>query len=313
MEQRIIFMGTPDFAANVLKGLIEAKYNIVGVVSQADKKVGRKQILTPSSVKSVALEYNLPIFTPFSIKDDYQDILDLKPDLIITCAYGQFIPSILIDYPKYKAINIHGSLLPKYRGGAPIQYSIINGDKKTGVSIIYMTKKMDAGDILYTKEIDIDINDTNASLFNKLSEVAKDSILDFLPDFFKGNFNRISQKEEEVSFAYNLTKQDEYINFNDDVLKVYNHIRGLLDNPGAYSILKDKKYKFIKVSFEYCNNTNPCTFKGLEKDYLKVDCLNGFIKIYEIRPEGKGTMDAKSFYNGTGKSLVGDKFKENYE
>ena len=220
MEQRIIFMGTPDFAANVLKGLIEAKYNIVGVVSQADKKVGRKQVLTPSAVKSVALEYNLPIFTPFSIKDDYQDILDLKPDLIITCAYGQFIPSVLIDYPKYKAINIHGSLLPKYRGGAPIQYSIINGDKKTGISIIYMTKKMDAGDILYTKEIDIDINDTNASLFNKLSEVAKDSILDFLPDFFKGNFNRIPQKEEEVSFAYNLTKQDEYINFNDDVLKV---------------------------------------------------------------------------------------------
>ncbi len=150
-------MGTPAFAANVLRGLIENNYNIVGVVSQADKKVGRKQILTASPVKEVALEYNLPIFTPISIKDDYQGILDLNPDLIITCAYGQFIPSKLIEYPEYKSINIHGSLLPKYRGGAPIQWSIINGDEKTGISIIYMTKKMDAGDILYMKDLDIDI------------------------------------------------------------------------------------------------------------------------------------------------------------
>ena len=148
MNERIVFMGTPDFAANVLEGLLENKYNVVGVVSQADKKVGRKQVLTPSPVKEMALKYDLPVFTPACIKDDYQDILALKPDLIITCAYGQFIPSVLIDYPKYKAINTHGSLLPKYRGGAPIQYSIINGESKTGISIIYMTKKMDAGDIL---------------------------------------------------------------------------------------------------------------------------------------------------------------------
>ena len=313
MKERIVFMGTPHFAANVLEGLLDSGYNIVGVVSQADKKVGRKQILTPSSVKELALKYNIPVFTPFSIKDDYQNILDLNPDLIITCAYGQFIPGILLDFPKYKAINIHGSLLPKYRGGAPIQYSIINGDKKTGISIIYMTKKMDAGDILYTKEIDIDINDTNSSLFNKLSGVARSAILEFLPLFFKGEFNRTIQNEKEVSFAYNLTKEDEYINFNDDVLKIYNHIRGLLDNPGAYSILNDKKYKFIEVGFGYCDNSNPCVFVGLEDNYLRVDCQNGFIKIYKIRPEGKNTMDAKSFFNGVGKSLVGDKFKENYE
>ena len=313
MNERIVFMGTPNFAANVLEGLIQNKYNIVGVVSQADKKVGRKQVLTPSPVKEMALKYDLPIFTPFSIKDDYQNILDLNPDLIITCAYGQFIPSVLIDYPKYKAINTHGSLLPKYRGGAPIQYSIINGDKKTGISIIYMTKKMDAGDILYTREIDIDINDTNTSLFEKLSNVARDSLLEFLPSFFKGDFKRIPQNESDVTFAYNLTKQDEYINFNDDVLKVYNHIRGLLDNPGAYSVLNDKKYKFIKVDFEYKDNTDPCVFVGFENNYLRIDCLNGYIKVYEIRPEGKNTMDAKSFFNGAGKSLVKEKFRENYE
>ena len=306
-------MGTPDFAANVLEGLLENKYNVVGVVSQADKKVGRKQVLTPSPVKEMALKYDLPVFTPACIKDDYQDILALKPDLIITCAYGQFIPSVLIDYPKYKAINTHGSLLPKYRGGAPIQYSIINGESKTGISIIYMTKKMDAGDILYVKELPIDIKDTNTTLFAKLSDVARNALIEFLPLFFKGEFNRLPQAENEVTFAYNLTKQDEYINFNDDVLKVYNHIRGLLDNPGAYSILDNKKYKFMEVGFDYANNTSPCIFKGLEEDYLRIDCQNGFIKVFNIRPEGKNTMDGKSFYNGNGKNLVGEKFLENYE
>lgn len=306
-------MGTPDFAANVLEGLLENKYNVVGVVSQADKKVGRKQVLTHSPVKEMALKYDLPVFTPACIKDDYQDILALKPDLIITCAYGQFIPSVLIDYPKYKAINTHGSLLPKYRGGAPIQYSIINGENKTGISIIYMTKKMDAGDILYVKELPIDIKDTNTTLFAKLSDVARNALIEFLPLFFKGEFNRLPQAENEVTFAYNLTKQDEYINFNDDVLKVYNHIRGLLDNPGAYSILDNKKYKFMEVGFDYANNTSPCIFKGLEEDYLRIDCQNGFIKVFNIRPEGKNTMDGKSFYNGNGKNLVGEKFLENYE
>lgn len=313
MNERIVFMGTPDFAANVLEGLLENKYNVVGVVSQADKKVGRKQVLTPSPVKEMALKYDLPVFTPACIKDDYQDILALKPDLIITCAYGQFIPSVLIDYPKYKAINTHGSLLPKYRGGAPIQYSIINGENKTGISIIYMTKKMDAGDILYVKELPIDIKDTNTTLFAKLSDVARNALIEFLPLFFKGEFNRLPQAENEVTFAYNLTKQDEYINFNDDVLKVYNHIRGLLDNPGAYSILDNKKYKFMEVGFDYANNTSPCVFKGLEEDYLRIDCQNGFIKVFNIRPEGKNTMDGKSFYNGNGKNLVGEKFLENYE
>lgn len=313
MNERIVFMGTPDFAANVLEGLLENKYNVVGVVSQADKKVGRKQVLTPSPVKEMALKYDLPVFTPTCIKDDYQDILALKPDLIITCAYGQFIPSVLIDYPKYKAINTHGSLLPKYRGGAPIQYSIINGENKTGISIIYMTKKMDAGDILYVKELPIDIKDTSTTLFAKLSDVARNALIEFLPLFFKGEFNRLPQAENEVTFAYNLTKQDEYINFNDDVLKVYNHIRGLLDNPGAYSILDNKKYKFMEVGFDYTNNTSPCVFKGLEEDYLRIDCQNGFIKVFNIRPEGKNTMDGKSFYNGNGKNLVGEKFLENYE
>lgn len=313
MNERIVFMGTPEFAANVLEGLIKHSYNIVGVVTQADKKVGRKQILTPSPVKEIALRYSLPVFTPHKIKEDYEDILKLGPDLIITSAYGQFVPVELIEYPRYKAINTHGSLLPKYRGGAPIQRSIINGDDKTGISIIFMTKGMDQGDILYTRELPIGIEDTNTTLFAKLSDLALEALLEFLPDFFAGNFKRVQQNEEEATFAYNLKKEDEFISFNDDVRKVYDHIRGLLDDPGAYGILKDKQYKFLKVSFEYGEGCEPSLFRGLENDYLRVDCRNGFIKIFKIKPEGKNGMDARSFYNGAGRSLTGERFKENYE
>ena len=313
MNERIVFMGTPAFAANVLEGLIGNGYNIVGVVTQEDKPVGRKKIMTPSPVKEVALKYNLPVFTPHRIKEDYRDILGLEPELIITSAYGQFVPEELIEYPKYKAINTHGSLLPKYRGGAPIQWSIINGDDKTGISIIYMTKGMDEGDILYTKEIDILKEDTNTTLFNKLSLVALESLLDFLPKFFAGNFERIKQDESLVTYAYNLKKEDEFISFNNETVKVYNHIRGLLDNPGAYGILNNKKYKFIKVDYELKDNTKASRFVGLENNYLRIDCIDGFIKVLEIKPEGKNNMDAKSFYNGVGKSLAGLSFSEDYE
>ena len=313
MNEKIVFMGTPEFAANVLEGLISNNYNIVGVVTQTDKKIGRKQVLTPSPVKEVAIKHNLSIFTPINIKDDYQNILALEPDLIITCAYGQFIPFELIDYPKYKAINTHGSLLPKYRGGAPIQWSIINGEKETGISIIYMTKGMDQGNVLYQKVIKIAEDDTNATLFTKLSDVARDSLLEFLPLFFNNEFKRIPQDKDLVTYAYNLTKEDEYINFEDDVTKVYNHIRGLLDNPGAYSVMDNKKYKFTKVGYGLDNHTSPRAFKGLEDNYLRIDCLNGYIKVYEIKPEGKNNMDAKSFYNGNGKNLVGHQFNNNYE
>ncbi|MBR2577578.1 MAG: methionyl-tRNA formyltransferase [Erysipelotrichaceae bacterium] len=313
MKHRIVFMGTPEFAANVLEGLLKHSYNIVGVVTQADKKVGRKQILTPSPVKETALKYGLPVFTPYKIREDYENILKLEPDLIITSAYGQFVPVELIEYPKYKAINTHGSLLPKYRGGAPIQRSIINGEEKTGISIIYMTKGMDQGDILYKKELAIDIGDTNTTLFKKLSDLALEALLEFLPDFFNGNFRCEKQNEEEATFAWNLKKEDEFISFDDDVRKVYDHIRGLLDDPGAYGILKGKQYKFLKVSFEYADDCIPSAFKGLEKDYLRADCRNGFIKIYEIKPESKNAMDARSFYNGTGKSLTGEFFNDSYE
>ncbi len=306
MNERIVFLGTPEFASNILEGLIKAKYNIVGVVSQPDKEIGRKKVLTPSPVKTIALKYNIPVLTPKKIRIEYDEILAFEPDLIITSAYGQIIPSALLNYPKYKCINTHGSLLPKYRGGAPIQRAIINGETKTGITIMYMDEKMDEGDILWQKEIDIDIKDTSTSLFKKMSDLSLEMLLEDIPKIFNGEVNPISQKNDDATYAPNLDKTIEHVYFNRDVLDVYNHIRGLLDNPGAYIVMKDKKYKLENVFYELTDFVNPNKYIGLEKDYLRFDCLNGYIKVFSIKPEGKNSMDAKSFYNGIGRNLVGE-------
>ena len=306
MNERIVFMGTPEFAANILEGLIKANFNIVGVVTQPDKEVGRKKVLTASAVKQIALKYNLPVLTPTRIRKEYEDVLKLEPELIISSAYGQIIPSELLDYPKYKCINTHGSLLPAYRGGAPIQRAIINGDNVTGITIMYMNEKMDEGDILYQKQLPIDIHDTNTTLFEKLSNLSLQMLLEFLPKLFNGDINPIAQDSSKATYAYNLDKEIEHIHFDDSTINVYNHIRGLLDNPGCYVLIKDKKYKLEKVDFELCNNTKANTFIGLENNYIRLDCNDGFIKVLTIKPEGKNSMDAKSFFNGTGRSLIGE-------
>ena len=310
---RIVFMGTPEFASNVLKGLVENNYNIVAVVSQPDKEVGRKRILTPSPVKEMALSHGLKVLTPVKIRKEYEEVLSLEPDLIITCAYGQIIPKALLEYPKYKCINTHGSLLPKGRGGAPIQRSIMNGEDKTGITIMFMNEKMDEGDILYQEEMPIDIHDTNATLFNKLSDLALQMLLKFLPEYIKGNYKAIKQDNDKASYTYNITKEEEFISFNEDVKKVYDHIRGLLDNPGAYFVANDKKYKLISVDFEYCNDTDAGLIRGLENNYFRIDAINGFIKVLKIKPEGKNEMDARAFFNGAGRSLVNIKTRETYE
>ena len=304
--ERIVFMGTPAFAANILEGLFKAGYNIVAVVSQPDKIFGRKKQLKASETKEKALELSIPVLTPEKIRDDYETVLSYEPDLIITAAYGQFIPEAVLNYPKYRCINAHGSLLPKYRGGAPIQRAIINGEAQTGISIQYMAKKMDQGELLVSKAIDIDIKDTNSTMFGKLSDLALEMLLELLPRLFEGNVEATAQDESEATYAYNLDKEIEHISFNDDVRKVYDHIRGLLDQPGCYFVYKDRKYKIEKAFFEECDNCDPCVFKGLENDYLRIDCNNGFIKVYTIRPEGRNSMDARAFHNGAGRNMAGE-------
>lgn len=312
-NERIVFMGTPEFAANILESLIENDYNIVGVVTQCDKKVGRKQQLTYSPVKEVAIKYHIPLFQPVKIKDDYQPVLDFEPDLILTAAYGQIIPKELLDYPHYHCINTHGSLLPKYRGGSPIQTALINGETYTGMTLMFMEEKMDAGDILKQERLLISDEDTNAILFKKLSDLAKEMLLDFLPAYFKGDFEAKKQNPDEVTYSYNLKKEDEFIHFDRPVRTVFNHIRGLLDNPGAFGIMNGRSYKFLKVGYVADDSVeSDSVFMGLEDDYLKISCLDGYIRVYSIKPEGKNAMDAKSFYNGAGRNLVGNKFDKEF-
>ena len=306
-KQRIVFMGTPQFASKILEGLLINEYNIVCVVCQPDKAVGRKHLLQACPVKQLSNDKMIPVISPENIKNDYQEILEYKPDLIITCAYGQIIPKQILDYPKYKCINVHASLLPKYRGASPIQSALINGENKTGVSLMYMNEKMDAGDILYQESIDIDIHDTNTSLFAKLADLGLKILLEHLPDIFEDNINPIRQDEDLVTYAKKLDKDIEHISFQDQVINVYNHIRGLLDEPGCYFMIKDRKYKIIKAFYEISDAVNPNTFIGLENDYLRLDCLDGYIKVYEIKPEGKNVMNSKAFHNGVGRTLLGEK------
>lgn len=299
-------MGTPKFAADILKGLLDAGFNIVGVVSQPDKVFGRKHVLKPSEVKETALEYNLPVITPDKIRNEYEKILELEPELIITAAYGQIVPKMLLDYPRYHCINTHGSLLPKYRGASPIQTAIMNGEAQTGMTIMYMNEKMDEGDILCQEKIDIGIHDTASIMFDKMSRLALEMLLKLLPDLFDEKVVSVPQDHSLASYAHLLNKETEHIDFNRNAKEVYDHIRGLLDQPGSYFMIKDRKYKIEEAFFEIDENTVPGTFKGLENDYLRLDCRDGFIKVYRIRPEGKGSMDARSFYNGTGRTLIGE-------
>ncbi len=309
MSEKIVFMGTPEFAAHVLESLIRENYEVVGVVCQEDKKIGRKQILTAPPVKEVALKYGIEVFQPHRIRLDYEKVKEWAPDLIITSAYGQIIPKEVLDIPRYHCINTHASLLPLYRGAAPIQRAIMNGEKVTGMTIMYMNEKMDEGDILMQKEVEITKEETNASLFEKLSYVTVDMLKELLPKIFREEVTGIPQDHEQATYAPMLKKEEEFISFHEDIEKVYDHIRGLLDNPGAYGILENKKYKFLKVSCER-GKSDPGVFKGLEKDYLRIDAEGGFLKVYKLKPEGKNEMDARAFHNGAGRNLIGKMFQE---
>ena len=239
---RVVFMGTPDFAVPVLKGLID-NYEVVLVVSQPDRLVGRHQELVETPIKKVALEHNIPVFQPLKIRNEYEDILAVKPDIIVTCAYGQIIPKAILDYPRLGCINVHASLLPKLRRGAPIHKALIDGYSKTGITIMYMDEKMDNGDIISQREIEILDTDNLESLHDKLSVMGKELLLDTLPSIIEGTNSRIKQDESEVTFAYNIKREEEKIDFSKSSLEVFNLIRGLSPVPGACALLFDQEMK----------------------------------------------------------------------
>lgn len=300
-DKRIVFMGTPTFAVPVLKSLIE-NYNVVLVVSQPDREKDRKGNILMTPTKEVAIENNIPVYQPLKIKEEYQTILDYKPDIIITCAYGQIIPDIILDYPKYGCINVHGSLLPKLRGGAPIHHAIINGDKETGITIMYMASKMDAGDIISQKSLKIEENDNLDYIYNKMSVLGSELLIDTLPSIFNKTNSRIKQDESLVTFGFNIRKEEEKIDFDKSSTDIHNRIRGLSSIPGAYAILDNKRVK-IYESFitDKVSNKGPGTIIDINKDGMYVATKDRIIKITDLKIEGKKRCKIQDFINGVKK------------
>ncbi len=299
---KIVFMGTPDFAVPIFKALAD-NYNVVAVVTQPDKLVGRKQILTPSPIKKASALYNIPVLQPVKIRNEYDSILKYEPDMIVTCAYGQILPKELLDYPKYKSINVHASLLPKLRGGAPIHHAIMDGYNKTGITIMYMSVLMDRGDIISQSETTITKDDTLASLHDRLSEMGKDLLLKTLPNIISGNINPIKQDESKVTYGYNITKEDEKIDFTKTSREVDNKVRALNPTPGAYTTINSKRMKVydVRISDRYYANTKPGTIVGFEKDGIRVVTKDKEVILTDIAIEGKKRCLVKDYLNGIDK------------
>lgn len=292
---KVVFMGTPEFSVPVLAALIE-NTNVVGIVTQPDKG-------NIPPVKKLALEKNIKVFQPSKIRTEYDDILSLNPDIIVTCAYGQIIPKDILDYPKLGCINIHASLLPKLRGGAPIHRAILEGYKETGITIMYMDESMDTGDIISMESITIGDNETVGSLHDRLKILGRDLFMKTLPIIVNGNVNRIQQKNEEATYAYNIKRIDEKIDWNETKEKIHNQIRGLNPFPGSYSLLDDKILKIweSQVSEEKTNGENGEIVKLDSGIHVKVN--NGSIVIKSLQLEGKRKMNYKEFING--RNLIG--------
>ncbi|GAA3634660.1 methionyl-tRNA formyltransferase [Lactobacillus hamsteri] len=310
----IIFMGTPDFSVPVLKGLVEEGYDIKAVVTQPDKKVGRKQKITKTPAKVAAEELNLPVYQPVKLSgsEELNELIDMHADFIVTAAYGQFLPTKFLNSVKIAAVNVHGSLLPKYRGGAPIQYSLINGDKQTGVTIMEMVKKMDAGDMYAQKAIDIEPEDTAGSIFEKLSYIGRDLLLETLPKIVDGTATKTPQDESKVVFSPNITKAQERITTEMTAEEANNLLRGLNPDPGAYMMVNGKRLKVWKaeVADDSTDLEAGCVVDN--KKRFAISFANGTVlNLLELQPSGKKKMPVKNFLNGqASKFTVGEKIVE---
>lgn len=297
-DLKVVFMGTPTFSVPILKELID-NYHVVLVVSQPDREKDRKGNLLETPTKKLAQEHNIEVYQPTKIKNEYQKILDKNPDIIITCAYGQIIPEEILNYPQYGCINVHGSLLPKLRGGAPIHHAIINGDKTTGITIMYMDKLMDSGDIISSQEIPIEENDTLDTLYDKMSHLGAKLLIDTLPSIINGTNQRIKQDESLVTFGYNITKEEEKINFHQNAKSIHNLIRGLSSLPGAYCFLDNKRLKIYRSEITNQKSIQePGTIVNIDKTGIYIATQDYTLKITDIKLEGKKRCLIHEFING---------------
>jgi methionyl-tRNA formyltransferase len=312
---KIVFMGTPVFSVPVLRRIIDDGYEVIGVVTQPDRPVGRKKILTPPPVKVEALKHGIPVFQPEKIrqKDEMEKILSLHPDLIITAAFGQILPKEILEAPNHGCINVHASLLPELRGGAPIHYALIQGKKKTGITIMYMVEKLDAGDILTQAEVEITEDDNVGTLHSKLSETGAVLLSETLPKLLAGEVTPIPQNNDEATFAYNIKREQEKINWSKTGEEIYNHIRGLNPWPVAFTTLDGQTVKVWRAEkVPGAKGGVPGIIIKNESDGITVSTGDETaIKIKELQPSGKTKMTSEEFYRGAGaKILVGSRLGE---
>lgn len=304
-KKNVVFMGTPDFAVPILELLIE-KTNVVMVVTKPDKPVERKRIITPSPVKRAASLHNIEVFQPEKIRNDFTPLEKIDIDLIVTCAYGQIIPQVILDMPKYGAVNVHASILPKYRGAAPIQWALLNGDKKTGVTIMYMDAGMDTGDIIKIKEIDILESDNVGTLHEKLSLLGRDALDECLDDIFCGKAKRVKQGDN-YTLAPMIKRENERLDFTKTGEEIINKIRAFNPFPLANIIIDNEEVKVLDATFERCENTKVGLIVG-DKKTLGVMCQDGIIYFQKIKPSGKKELDIKSYLNGKSNSNIIGKY-----
>ena len=306
-ELNLLFMGTPEISAYVFEQMILAGYHFVGLVAQPDHPVGRKGIIEKVPTKVIAEKYGVPVFQPIKIRKDFSFMDNLKVDLVITLAYGQIVPQGFLDIPRFGCLNLHGSLLPKLRGASPVQTALINNEKVTGVTLMEMVAAMDAGRMYGKKEVVIDEEDNATSLFKKISEAAKDLVLELLPKYLDGELEGIPQDEEQVTFCSLIKPEQEKLDLSKDILEVYGYIRGLSDEPGAYLYLDNQKLKIFKAKIANDLVTAEVgTIVQADKRGLLLQAKNGQLAILELQKEGKKRMDYKAFINGN-QNLLGTK------
>lgn len=311
---RILFMGTPDFAVPSLEALVQNGFEVVAVVTQPDRPKGRKGILTPSPVKETALTYNIPVLQPEKVRAEeaLAEIATYEPDLLITAAYGQLLPKRLLEMPRLGSINVHGSLLPRWRGGAPVHHAFLAGDKETGVTIMRMVQALDAGDILTQVVVPIEEEDTMSSVYQKLAEAGSKLLIETLPQIENGTITETPQDEALVTYGPNIKREDEEIDWNRDARAIFNQVRGLNSWPGAFTAFSHKVMKIWQariIEEESTPKAEPGTVLKTTEDSIIVQCGNGTLGLLEIQPFGKRRMQVTEFLNGV-KLAPGTQFGE---
>lgn len=299
---KIVFMGTPDFAVPCLQTLIDNKHQVIGVITQPDRAKGRGNKLTPPPVKVLAEKYDIPVFQPEKVKtpEFVEKLRELAPEVIIVVAFGQLLSQAILDIPPKGCINVHGSLLPKYRGAGPIQWSIIKGDNRTGVTTMYMDKGLDTGDMIIKREFDICEKDTYETLHDKMSIVGAEVLIETLKLIEQGIAPRIPQNHEEHTYAPMLDKNTGKIDWSKSAREIYNLIRGTYPWPGAYSTYMAKKFKILnsEIYDENVINAEAGKIKEIGKDFILVSCSKGFIKIMELQFENEKRMGVEAYLRG---------------